>query len=37
MSQVFFLVDAQAGKIARSVAELATFAKRIGESVALVF
>ena len=37
MSQVFFLVDAQAGKIARSVAELATFAKRIGESIALVF
>ncbi|MEY4380511.1 MAG: hypothetical protein RLZZ378_914 [Actinomycetota bacterium] len=37
MSQVFFLVDAQAGKIARSVAELATFAKGIGECVALVF
>ena len=37
MSQVFFLVDAHAGKIARSAAELATFAKRIGESVALVF
>jgi electron transfer flavoprotein alpha subunit len=37
MSQVFFLVDAQAGKLARSVAELATFAKGIGESVALVF
>ena len=37
MSQVFFLVDHQDGKVAKSAGELATFAKSIGESVAIVF
>jgi electron transfer flavoprotein alpha subunit len=37
MSQVFFLVDYQDGKVSKSAGELATFAKSIGESVALVF
>jgi len=37
MSSVIFLVDHSAGKVAKSTAELATFAKSIGESVAVVF
>jgi electron transfer flavoprotein alpha subunit len=37
MSPVIFLVDHAGGKIAKSTGELATFAKTIGESVAVVF
>ena len=37
MSSVIFLVDHSAGKVAKATAELATFAKSIGESVAVVF
>ena len=37
MSTVIFLVDHAGGKIAKATGELATFAKTIGESVAVVF
>jgi electron transfer flavoprotein alpha subunit len=37
MSAVIFLVDHAGGKIAKATGELATFAKTIGESVAVVF
>lgn len=37
MSTVIFLVDHTGGKIAKATGELATFAKTIGESVAVVF
>jgi len=37
MSSVIFLVDHSAGKVAKATAELATFAKSIGESVAVIF
>ena len=37
MSSVIFLVDHSAGKVAKATGELATFAKSIGESVAVVF
>ena len=37
MSSVIFLVDHSAGKVAKATGELATFAKSVGESVAVVF
>ena len=37
MSEVLFLVDHSAGKITKAAGELATYAKSIGESVAVVF
>ncbi len=37
MSSVLFLVDHSGGKIAKASSELATFAKNIGESIAVVF
>ena len=37
MSTVIFLVDHSGGKIAKASSELATFAKNIGESIAVVF
>ena len=37
MSTVIFLVDHAGGKVAKATGELATFAKTIGESVAIVF
>jgi electron transfer flavoprotein alpha subunit len=37
MSSVVFLVDHSGGKIAKASSELATFAKNIGESIAVVF
>ena len=37
MSSVIFLVDHTAGKISKAAGELATYAKSIGESVAVVF
>ena len=37
MSTVIFLVDHTGGKIAKATGELATFAKTIGDSVAVVF
>ena len=37
MSSVLFLVDHSGGKIAKASSELATFAKSIGESIAVVF
>ena len=37
MSSVIFLVDHSGGKIAKARSELATFAKNIGESIAVVF
>jgi electron transfer flavoprotein alpha subunit len=37
MSAVIFLVDHAGGKIAKATGELATFAKTIGDSVAVVF
>ena len=37
MSSVIFLVDHSGGKIAKASSELATFAKNIGESIAVVF
>jgi len=37
MSSVMFLVDHSGGKIAKASSELATFAKSIGESIAVVF
>ncbi len=37
MSSVMFLVDHSGGKIAKASSELATFAKNIGESIAVVF
>jgi len=37
MSSVLFLVDHSGGKVAKAAAELATFAKSIGESIAVVF
>jgi electron transfer flavoprotein alpha subunit len=37
MSSVLFLVDHSGGKVAKAAAELATFAKGIGESIAVVF
>ena len=37
MSTVMFLVDHNGGKVAKATGELATFAKTIGESVAVVF
>ena len=37
MSSVIFLVDHSDGKIAKASSELATFAKNIGESIAVVF
>ncbi len=37
MSTVIFLVDHSSGKIAKASSELATFAKNIGESIAVVF
>ena len=37
MSTVIFLVDHSGGKIAKASSELATYAKSIGESIALVF
>jgi electron transfer flavoprotein alpha subunit len=37
MSSVIFLVDHSAGKISKAAGELATYAKSIGESVAVVF
>ena len=37
MSSVLFLVDHTAGKISKASGELATYAKSIGESVAVIF
>ena len=37
MSSVIFLVDHTAGKISKAAGELATYAKSIGESVAVIF
>ena len=37
MSSVIFLVDHSGGKIAKASSELATFAKNMGESIAVVF
>ena len=37
MSSVIFLVDHTAGKISKATGELATYAKSIGESVAVIF
>ena len=37
MSEVLFLVDHSAGKITKAAGELATYAKSIGDSVAIVF
>ena len=37
MSEVLFLVDHSAGKITKAAGELATYAKPIGDSVAVVF
>ena len=37
MSEVLFLVDHSAGKITKAAGELATYAKSIGDSVAVVF
>ena len=37
MNSVIFLVDHSGGKIAKASSELATFAKNIGESIAVVF
>ena len=37
MSSVIFLVDHSGGKIAKASSEMATFAKNIGESIAVVF
>jgi electron transfer flavoprotein alpha subunit len=37
MSSVLFLVDHSGGKVTKAAAELATFAKGIGESIAVVF
>jgi electron transfer flavoprotein alpha subunit len=37
MSSVIFLVDHSGGKVAKASSELATFAKSIGESIAVVF
>lgn len=37
MSSVIFLVDHSDGKVAKATGELATFAKSIGESVAVIF
>ena len=37
MSSVLFLVDHSGGKVTKAAAELATFAKSIGESIAVVF
>jgi electron transfer flavoprotein alpha subunit len=37
MSSVLFLVDHSGGKVAKASGELATFAKSIGESIAVVF
>ena len=37
MSSVIFLVDHSGGKVAKASGELATFAKSIGESIAVVF
>ena len=37
MSSVIFLVDHSAGKISKATGELATYAKSIGESVAVIF
>ena len=37
MSEVLFLVDHAAGKITKAAGELATYAKSIGDSVAVVF
>ena len=37
MSSVLFLVDHSAGKISKAAGELATYAKTIGESVAVIF
>jgi electron transfer flavoprotein alpha subunit len=36
MSEIYFLADHQEGKLAKSAAELATFARKIGTPVALV-
>ena len=37
MSSVIFLVDHTAGKISKATGELATYAKSIGESIAVIF
>ena len=37
MNSVLFLVDHTAGKISKASGELATYAKSIGESVAVIF
>jgi electron transfer flavoprotein alpha subunit len=37
MSEILFLVDHSAGKITKAAGELATYAKSIGDSVAVVF
>ena len=37
MSSILFLVDHSGGKVTKAAAELATFAKGIGESIAVVF
>jgi electron transfer flavoprotein alpha subunit len=37
MSEVLFLVDHSAGKIAKAAGELASYAKSIGDSVAVIF
>jgi electron transfer flavoprotein alpha subunit len=37
MSEVLFLVDHSAGKITKAAGELATYAKSIGDSVAVIF
>ena len=37
MSEVLFLVDHLGGKISKATGELATYAKSIGDSVAVVF
>ena len=37
MSSVIFLVDHSAGKVSKATGELATYAKSIGESVAVIF
>jgi electron transfer flavoprotein alpha subunit len=37
MSTVLFLVDHSSGKVAKASSELATYAKNIGESIAVVF
>jgi electron transfer flavoprotein alpha subunit len=37
MSSVIFLVDHSSGKVAKASSELATYAKNIGESIAVIF